>query len=645
MPNSSENNEDLQAQLLQIKAENQKLKTKLEELTEGGGIKIFFSDKAQAKQIIYRVKPRVLKELPRYSFNPERSPNLIIEGDNLQALASLSKYRHKVDLILTDPPYNTGKDFRYNDKWNEDPNDEGLGNLIKVDDPSRHTKWMKFMLPRLIVMRGMLKDSGVLAICIDEREIFNLGKMLDEVFGENNRIAIINWQKAYAPKNQMKHISPSTEYVLIYARDFEKVKTARVARSQKALKYYKNVDNDPKGSWRPTPIHAGPPSPSNVYVIQSPFTGVAFFPVPGTSWRWKKSKIRKWLEEWGSEYEEKKLGNEANPGLYLKGYSNQGKKDEKILVEARKKALEILKKGSWPKLIFGKDGNGKPDSKRYLSEVAEGIPATTYWASEDFSLPELGSISLPFKESGHSQEGVRELMALIDKGRDFIGVKPLKLFTKIIQLWCPPNGLVLDPFAGTGTTGHAILQLNHTEKTNRSFILIEQGNPKNGDTFARTLLYPRLKAAITGKWADNKPHEPLKGTFKYSKLTKQIDSATILEMEKEELTDAILSVQLNAVPLPNNNYLIAKNSQNEGIYLIWDGEKKRESKVTEKTYRQCALENKKHKLIPVYHIYARTQVYSPKTIQFHKIPDHLLLEFGISPEAGLKTKKVKPLWK
>lgn len=116
MPNSSENNEDLQAQLLQIKAENQKLKTKLEELTEGGGIKIFFSDKAQAKQIIYRVKPRVLKELPRYSFNPERSPNLIIEGDNLQALASLSKYRHKVDLILTDPPYNTGKDFRYNDK-------------------------------------------------------------------------------------------------------------------------------------------------------------------------------------------------------------------------------------------------------------------------------------------------------------------------------------------------------------------------------------------------------------------------------------------------------------------------------------------------------------------------------------------------
>ena|SRR5437764_11500364 len=116
MPSFPENFEDFQTQLTQLKSENQKLKAKLEELTEGGGIKIFFSDKSQVKQIIYRVKPRILKELPRYSFNPEQSSDLIIEGDNLQALASLAKYRNKVDLILTDPPYNTGKDFRYNDR-------------------------------------------------------------------------------------------------------------------------------------------------------------------------------------------------------------------------------------------------------------------------------------------------------------------------------------------------------------------------------------------------------------------------------------------------------------------------------------------------------------------------------------------------
>ena len=121
-------------------AENAQLKAQLEAITEGGGIKIIFPDKAIAKQIIRKVNPRILKELPRYSFNPTNSPNLILEGDNLHALASLYQYRNKVDLILTDPPYNTGKDFRYNDKQNKLPNDEELGDLIKSDDPAKHTK-------------------------------------------------------------------------------------------------------------------------------------------------------------------------------------------------------------------------------------------------------------------------------------------------------------------------------------------------------------------------------------------------------------------------------------------------------------------------------------------------------------------------
>ena len=120
--------------------ENSQLKAQLEAITEGGGIKIIFPDEAIAKQIIRKVNPRILKELPRYSFNPTNSPNLILEGDNLHALASLYQYRNKVDLILTDPPYNTGKDFRYNDKQNELPNDEDLGDLIKADDPAKHTK-------------------------------------------------------------------------------------------------------------------------------------------------------------------------------------------------------------------------------------------------------------------------------------------------------------------------------------------------------------------------------------------------------------------------------------------------------------------------------------------------------------------------
>src|SRR5664280_2707948 len=103
----------------------------------------------------------------------------------------------QVDLIQTDPPYNTGNDLRYNDRWETDPNDRGLGDFISADDAARHTKWMRFMYPRLQLMKSMLKPGGVLAICIDHRELFHLGQLLDELFREDNRLAIINWQKTW----------------------------------------------------------------------------------------------------------------------------------------------------------------------------------------------------------------------------------------------------------------------------------------------------------------------------------------------------------------------------------------------------------------------------------------------------------------
>jgi len=138
---------------------------------------------------------------------------MLIEGENLQAMVTLYKYRGQVDLIVTDPPYNTGQYFRYNDKWDSDPNDPELGTIVSSEDGSRHTKWIKAMMPRLQIMQAMLKSSGVLAICIDDNELFHLGMMLDEVFGEQNRLAIINWQKAYSPKGG-KSVSKTTDYIL-----------------------------------------------------------------------------------------------------------------------------------------------------------------------------------------------------------------------------------------------------------------------------------------------------------------------------------------------------------------------------------------------------------------------------------------------
>src|SRR5437879_2071637 len=167
------------------------LETQLE-----GGIRISFSGKANARSLARRVRPRVYRPIAKYSAGDadERSENLVIEGDNLQAMATLYRYRNQVDLVIADPPYNTGKDFRYNDKWEDDPNDSGLGEIVTEDDTARHTKWMRFMWPRLQMMKEMLKPEGVLAICIDHRELFHLGQMLDELFDDKNRVAIINWQ-------------------------------------------------------------------------------------------------------------------------------------------------------------------------------------------------------------------------------------------------------------------------------------------------------------------------------------------------------------------------------------------------------------------------------------------------------------------
>jgi len=176
------------------------------------GIRISFSGKANARGLARRVRPRTLKHLKTYGAGSEeeRARNQLIEGDNLQSMVTLYRLRGQVDLILTDPPYNTGNDFRYNDRWDQDPNDDGIGEWVRPDDPARHTKWIRFMYPRLQMMKLMLRPGGVLAICIDHRELFRLGQTLDEIFGERNRLAVINWQKTTAPKSVRQRIRPQS---------------------------------------------------------------------------------------------------------------------------------------------------------------------------------------------------------------------------------------------------------------------------------------------------------------------------------------------------------------------------------------------------------------------------------------------------
>jgi adenine-specific DNA-methyltransferase len=244
-----------------------------------GGVSLSFHGKRTAMEIAKKVRPRVTRRIKELHVGTpeEQAKNVLIEGENLQGMVTLYKYRGEIDLIIADPPYNTGQYFRYNDRWDQDPNDPDLGTLVTMEDESRHTKWMKAMLPRLQMMKSMLKPQGIVAICIDENEFYHLGIMMDETFGEQNRIGIINWQKTYSPK-QTNHLSTATEYVLVYAKDLDLARTNLLPRSEEMNSRFTNRDGDLEGDWRPGDPTAKEARTKTIYGIQSPFTGYLHYP-------------------------------------------------------------------------------------------------------------------------------------------------------------------------------------------------------------------------------------------------------------------------------------------------------------------------------------------------------------------------------
>ena len=627
---------------------------RLLENTQEGGIRLSFAGKEAARQITGRVRPRVVTPVARYSFGDEQSrvDNLLIDGDNLQSMVTLYKYRGQVDLIVADPPYNTGLDFRYNDKWDSDPNDDGIGDLVKVDDGERQTKWLKFMWARLLMMESMLKPGGVLAVCIDQRELFRLGQMLNELFDPENRLAIINWQKAAAPKNDKNHVSSTTEYVLVYAKSADESITRRLPRAEESYSRYKNVDDDPKGLWREHDLTARTPTLKDQYGIQSPFTGTIHYPSGSRSWAHPKRNIRSWLEEWGVVYVERDIGDGRAKALMVSGgtavdASRQGEIKRLRTIDgivpkaAIKRAEERLAQGAWPFVWFGLEGLGGPRPKKYLEAVRKGFVPTTYWArDEDEDLLHLGSTSWEWEQSGMSQSGVKELTAIVGPGHGFDTVKPMQLISKIIQIWCPENGLVMDPFAGSGTTGHAVQYLNFHGGASRRFILIEQGRPAQGDRYAKTLTSVRLRNAFSGKWATGDA-EAIGGGFTFERLSGRIDGDAILKMRRAEMRETVIFAHyaegrrrkdsLHPVPADDDRfrYLVAHNDDDEGFFLVWGGPDSN-TDLTKDVYASIVDEARKAELkLGRYHVYARRWVYQRKTTSFYQIPDFILASFGL----------------
>ena len=386
-------------------------------------------------------------------------------------MVTLYKEHGRIDLIVSDPPYNTGSDFRYNDRWDDDPNDPGMGEFVSGEDGARHTKWMRFMWPRLQLMKSMLNTTGVLAIFIDHRELFRLGQMLDELFGEANRLAIINWQKQTSPKNHETGVSTMTEYILVYAKDYERVRTGLIERSDETRASYKNRDGDPKGEWSPSDstLMGVETHPGQVYGIQNPFTGRLHYPQIGRCWRNERSKMRAGIEAWGVKYDDVQLGDHLHPALLIHGAKDPRQMPDPtvdpVVAAARDVALARRSQGKWPRYFWRDDrsrttGAGELRYKTYIEDVKQGVVPTTFWSAEEFAPLDLGSVSWGHQQSGTSDVGKAELNAVVGRGHKFDTVKPLALITKLITIWSPTDGTVLDPFAGSGTTGHAVLNLN-----------------------------------------------------------------------------------------------------------------------------------------------------------------------------------------
>lgn len=607
------------------------------------GIVLNYTGRTAPWQIARQVKPRMCELNKRASVGDaaEEAVNELWDGENLATMVTLYKYRGQVDLVLTDPPYNTGEDFRYNDKWDKDPNDPDMGDLVAKDDGSRHSKWLRFMTPRLWMMREMLKPGGVIAICIDHRELYRLGMLMDEIFHEENRLGIINWQKT-TPKNQSSKLSLTTEYVLVYAKSAELAKTGLVERSALADARFGNIDNDALSDWKQGDLTGKGASKLANYAIQSPFTGE--FHNPGERhWANKRTAMKKWLEEWGVDYEDLDIGDGRGKALALRGWATStDSQRQKLLAKSKVTSSKRLEQGGWPYLYWGVDGQQKPVRKVYKSLVRQGGVPTTFWLDDDEAPPAIDSVSWLRTLSGRSRDGIEELDAVVGKGHNFETVKPLRLIKKIIQIWCRKDGIVLDPFAGSGTTGHAVLELNKEQDSNRRFILIEQGNDAKGDNYAKTLTADRIKRVITGNWKSG-DREPSGGGFRYFTVKREkVDANAVNALAREEMMDLLLvsywdrndkaKSYLRRLPAGDHKHLFAVNSRNEGFFLVWSAPDQ-PSSLTRAVFKEIVQEAKAANLAGRYHVYAALAPYTGNDIEFYQIPDKVLEHIGFNARA------------
>ena len=362
----------------------------------------------------------------------EPSENMLIKGDNLLALKSLLPlYEGRVKCIYIDPPYNTGNEsWVYNDNVNDPKIKKWLGDVVgkEGEDLSRHDKWLCMMYPRLRLLQRLLAEDGAIFISIDNNEQANLRLLCDEIFGSRNFIQTIVWNKRVSPARDAKYFSSDHEYIVVYAKCEESLKTNFLPRSEKNNSYYKNPDNDPRGAWNSAAYTCNKSKderPNLYYPIINPNNGETVLPKASAVWAYSEETHKKHIEE------------------------------------------NIL--------YWGSDGKSKqPRKKAYISEVGNVVPRSV-WNHSD-----VGSTQAATLENN-----------IIFGERAFSYPKISSLIEQILQIATDKDDIILDSFAGSGTTAHAVLNMNKGGGK-RKFILVEMEN------YAETITAERVRRVIDG---------------------------------------------------------------------------------------------------------------------------------------------------
>ena len=427
---------------------------------------------------------RVLERVPEKSVLDSRGSdcgNMIIHGDNLEALKSLlPEYEGKVDCIYIDPPYNTGNEgWIYNDNVNDPRITKWLGQVVgkEGEDFSRHDKWLCMMYPRLQLLRKMMSPTGLIFISIDDNEQSNLKCICDEIFGAGNFQGSIHWRRRHnQPNDKTKLLGLVAEHILCYSKS--KLALKELMRNENYGKVeitgkFSNPDNDPRGDWASKPWKAATNQGGTRYRITAPD---------------------------GSIFDETWLGEKSTY--------------EALLADGR--------------IYFPKSRSGKlgaPRKKYFKSEREdEGQCATNWW---------------PHDIAGCNQNATDELAAIFPEtdGKAFDNPKPIELISRIIGMSTHRDSIILDAFAGSGTTGAAVLKQNSTDLGSRKFLLIEIGD------YADSVTAERIRRVISGYGEGKSAVAGIDSGFSYYEL-----GPALFDVEEPpiESKSASPSISLNA---------------------------------------------------------------------------------------------------